>query len=51
MRCRLISVSMLMVVVMGVIVTAQMHVWTQAMPVRLSYAGSPVRMRQALPQH
>ena len=42
---------MLMVVVMGLIVTVQMHVGTHTMPIRFSYAGSRVRMRQALPQH
>lgn len=42
---------MLMVVVMGMIVTVQMHVWTKSMTVRLSYTATRVRMRQALPQH
>ncbi|QDV44524.1 hypothetical protein Enr13x_43900 [Stieleria neptunia] len=42
---------MLMVVVMGVIVTVQMHVWTPTMTVRLSHNATRVRMRQALPQH
>ena len=42
---------MLMVVVMGVIVPVQMHVWTKGMTVRLSHTATRMRMRQSLPQH
>lgn len=42
---------MLMVVIMGVIVTTQMHMRTQSMTVRFRYTATRVRMRQALPQH